>query len=420
MSNSIIEGFEVLHNSSAIMIAYLIWPFIFLEFPRYLLLSLIAAFTHRQPWVEEKTSVKPKFTVMIAGHNEYETLQRSVRSLWEQSIVPDEIIIVSDGSTDKTRQLILDMLNNKQIHGAHHLDLRGGKSAALNLAAQFSRNEILIILDCDCSLHRFALENIVKPFSDPRVGAVCGNISPSNSRNSILATMQSLEYLISLSLGRFSMEAIDQLACVSGAFGAYRRKALSSVEGLDAGSGEDFDLTLRLRKKNWKIRFAENALCYTNVPETFNALIAQRNRWEGDCIRLRFGKHAHMSNPFSARCSYREIFHQFEFLFFNVIGALAMPFYFLWLWKYFGEAAPMLGMAAYILLNLNDIAIFSVAVFKIKSRNSLWMIPYIPLFSFYSATFLRFARINAYVRELVFNASAHDNFVPEKVRKLKK
>jgi cellulose synthase/poly-beta-1,6-N-acetylglucosamine synthase-like glycosyltransferase len=101
----------------------------------------------------------------------------------------------------------------------------------------------------------------------------------------------------------------------------------SGVGGLDAGGGEDLDMTMRMRKAGWSVRFAPDAICYTDVPETFKAFIRQRFRWERDAIRLRYRKHRDQVSPLSSKMQPLELVHQLEFLIFDVGAALAMPIY---------------------------------------------------------------------------------------------
>ncbi len=72
---------------------------------------------------------------------------------------------------------------------------------------------------------------------------------------------------------------------VSGAFGAFRRTALDSVNGLDVGGGEDLDVTIRMRCAGWRMGFAADAICYTDVPDTMRSFLSLRYRWEGDAMR---------------------------------------------------------------------------------------------------------------------------------------
>ena len=86
----------------------------------------------------------------------------------------------SDGSVDGTERVIKDLLAKKQIDQAYWSELRGGKSAGFNACCVMATGDIIINIDCDCSLDRDAILNIVRPFEDPEVGAVSGNIQVRN------------------------------------------------------------------------------------------------------------------------------------------------------------------------------------------------------------------------------------------------
>ena len=111
-------------------------------------------------------------SVVIPGHNEEDRIVRCVLSLWEQSRPPDEIIVVSDGSTDRMPDRLRDLQERGLIQAAHCPQLRGGRSAAVNLAIGQAAGNIIAVVDADCSLDRHALKNIIAPFADPRVDAV--------------------------------------------------------------------------------------------------------------------------------------------------------------------------------------------------------------------------------------------------------
>ena len=350
------EGLIYLQSQSIGSFFALFWFVILFEVPRYTLSFLAAAFFGASPkaYGEEPTPAQP-VSVIIAGHNEEHAVESCIRSLWEQSLQPDEIIVVSDGSTDKMKRVLGELLNKRLIQGAYSTDLRAGKSAATNLAERHATGDILVNVDCDCSFDRHALKHIVRPFINPRIGAVSGNILVRNYADTIITSFQAIEYLISISLGKQANGLIDQVSCASGAFSAFRREALRRVGGLDAGGGEDLDVTLRLRQAGWKIDFSASAICYTDAPDTLTALINQRFRWERDAIRLRYRKHVDLMNPFSKQFNLWELLHQLEFLVFNILGALALPFYCLWLFITYGELAPVILIGAQICLGFMDV-----------------------------------------------------------------
>ena len=215
------------------------------------------------------------------------------------------------------------------IDQAHCTLLRAGKSGATNLAELHLTGDILVNVDCDCSFDRNALRHIVQPFADPKTGAVSGNLLVRNPTQSVM---------VSISLGKQAAQLFNQVVCVSGGFGAFRRTALQSVGGFDVGGGEDLDVTLRLRNAGWRIQFAADAAGYTDVPVTLMDFTRERLRWERDAVRLRYRKHLAVIGPFSSRFDVLELVHQLEFIVFNLIAAAAFPFYLLWLFSIYGSA----------------------------------------------------------------------------------
>jgi cellulose synthase/poly-beta-1,6-N-acetylglucosamine synthase-like glycosyltransferase len=319
MWTTVSDGLTYIQSQSLASMIALFWFVIIFEVPRYTLTFIAAAFfarANKEKEINEKTL--GRVGVIIAGHNEEEAIERCIHSLWEQSLQPDEIIVVSDGSTDRMTSKLNDLMRLGLIHGAHGIDLRAGKSAAVNLAERISNADILINVDCDCSFDRHALREMVRPFADPRIGAVAGNIFLRNGTSSLITSFQTIEYLISISLGKQALNLIDQVTCASGAFSAFRKTALNQVGGLDSGGGEDLDVTLRLRRAGWKIEFAADSICYTDAPHTLSAFVRQRFRWERDAVRLRFRKHANFVNPFSDRFKVIELIHEAEFFLFSV------------------------------------------------------------------------------------------------------
>jgi cellulose synthase/poly-beta-1,6-N-acetylglucosamine synthase-like glycosyltransferase len=268
------DGLIYLTSQSHASLFGLFWFVIIFEFPRYTLGFLsVVAISFRTAKLSPRNIEVGCVTAVIAGHNEAETIERCVRSLREQSRPPDEIIVVSDGSTDQMPAKLRELQQQGLIDEAHCAQLRAGKSAAFNLGFTRASGAIIVNVDCDCViLERHALLHLCQPFVDPKVGAVAGNIIVRNSSASLLAGLQAIEYLISISQGKQSANLMDQMTCVSGAFGAFRRTALESVGGLDSGGGEDLDVTLRLRSGGWTTLFASDANCLTNVPTTVIAL----------------------------------------------------------------------------------------------------------------------------------------------------
>lgn len=410
------DGFAYLTSQSWQSFIALFWFVILFELPRYSMTFMTAGLLlpfYKRP--DPLPSEIYKLSVVIAGHNEEDAIERCLMAVQEQSRVPDEIIVVSDGSTDAMTAKLRELRKRGLVTEVHSTGLRAGKSAATNLAIRRATGDIIINIDCDCTLDRFAFERACDAFSDPTVGAVAGNIVVRNAQKSFITGYQSVEYLVILSLGKRGGNITDQVTCASGAFGAFRREALQHVAGLDAGGGEDLDITMRIRKAGWKVRFEPEAICYTDAPETFKAFIRQRFRWERDAIRLRYRKHRDQLSPMSGTLKPLELLHQLEFLSFDVAAAIAMPFYLIWLFATYGDTAPAVLVAAQLGifgLDFITICLASLATPKVLTiRNLLFM----PGYSILNSYYMRFIRLSAYLQEWVFDASYRDSYVPTKV-----
>ena len=410
------QGITYLSSQSLASLFHLFWFVILFAVPRYTL-SFLSVIATGAAW-KRMNRRKPhlgRVSVVVAGHNEQDSIERCVLSLHDQSQPPDEIIAVSDGSTDRMAQKLYELQERGLIQEAHVLQMRGGNSAGVTLSAGRATGDIVVNVDCDCTYDRHALREICRPLGDPRVGGVAGNILVRNERTSLIATFQAIEYMISISQGKQAANLTDQMTCVSGAFGAFRRSALMQVGGLDSGGGEDLDVTLKLRTRDWRTVFAEDAICYTDVPDTLSALTRQRFRWERDAIRLRYRKHRAFLNPFSTRFSVSELLHELDFFTFNVVAAAAFPVYLVWLFVTYGDMAPVILLGAQAGMLVLDTFTFLLAASVAPKAHAARLAPFIVGYSLLYGFYMRFVRLAAYVQEWVFRASYEDTYVPRKV-----
>ncbi len=419
--NDLELGFAFLLGQSAIGLLHIFWYTVIFEMPRYILPFVAAGLVLRgrqDPPVEYLPARIEGQTVSVVmiGHNEEDSIEACVRSLREQSFDDFEIIVVSDGSTDKMAAKARELVRRGWVSQILTTDLRGGKSSGVNLAWNAARGDIVINVDCDCSFDRYAIEAIVRPFEDPRVGVVCGDVAPRNSQVSLIAQFQEIEYLQSISVGKRIGNVIDQVVCASGAFSAFRRTALEQVGGFDNGGGEDLDVTLRLRKAGWLVRFAPDAICYTDVPTSAFALIRQRLRWERDSIWIRYRKHKWLLNPFSRDFLPGETFHQWDFLIFSVLGAFIFPAYLAHLGVMYGTFLPAILIGMQLGLLTIDVVVLALSA-VITRRPVFWRnLAFLPAYSLFQSYIMRPVRLWAYIDEWCFSGSHRDNYTPVKVR----
>jgi cellulose synthase/poly-beta-1,6-N-acetylglucosamine synthase-like glycosyltransferase len=387
--------------------------------PRYFLgiQATAAAFILRDHRPYGPLPPLPSVSILLAGHNEEDAIEKCVRSLREQTFNRFEIVCVDDGSSDKTFAIMRRLQSEGLVQSIGRLQLRGGKAAAVNLAARMAHGDIFIVPDCDCSFEPNAIEELLRPLAgNASVAAVSGNILVRNWRRSVTTAIQGIEYLVSISLGKTFAGVLDQVCCVSGAFGAFRRDAWDAVGGMDVGGAEDLDFTIRLRLSGYKVVFAQRSICYTDVPETAFALLRQRSRWERDCYWVRFRKYRRLFNPFEPNFRWREAAHQWDFLLFTGLPTLAFPFYLGWLFATFGTTGFVLLAAIALPLFAMDLACFAAAAL-ITNRPVYWrLLPFLPVYGLFSTYVMKLHRLYAYSTEAIASLSHNDNYVPEKVR----
>jgi cellulose synthase/poly-beta-1,6-N-acetylglucosamine synthase-like glycosyltransferase len=253
----ILSSWTFLSERSFIELCGLFWFVILLDIPRYFLGFLAVFITGSVTRRAQSPIIWPgTASVLIAGHNEAVSFERCVRSLRQQTRKNIEIICVDDGSTDGTGEVLRRLFRHGLIDVALSVKDRGGKSAALNLAASLAKGDALVVVDCDCTFEEHAIERLLAPLNNKAVGAVAAAVLVRNASNSVVASLQGLEYLFSIYLGRTLQDYFGLVTCVSGAMGAFRRSAWRQVGGMDVGPGEDLDITFRLRQKGYAMRFA--------------------------------------------------------------------------------------------------------------------------------------------------------------------
>lgn len=398
----------------------LFWFAILFELPRYLIGAIVVACA--DPRRRPPAADVPDFSVsvLLVGHNEAAALERSIRSLAAQSFRRRggrlQAVVVDDGSTDGMGDIARRLQAEGRIDAALRVRPRGGKSAGVNLGLTACRSDIVVIADIDTTFDDDAIEAFLPCFLDPRVGAASGDLGVRNAGHCLVTRHQAIEYLISISLGRRIADTLGILSIVSGAFGAFRRSALESVGRLDPEVGEDADLTMKLRRAGWRVRFAPQARALTHVPETMPGLIAQRLRWERGVVTIWLRKFRGALDPRPANFRLVDAGALLDVLTFQLLFTLVFPGYVLWLWLRLGVfAATVLGavLFGYVVL---DLAAFAVAASLSADPRSAWrLLPYLPWYTVLSTVVMRLVRLIAIMQELVWRSSYRDPYVPYRV-----
>ncbi|MFT5712325.1 MAG: biofilm PGA synthesis N-glycosyltransferase PgaC [Kangiellaceae bacterium] len=239
-------------------------------------------------------------SVLIPAWNEEMGILKTLKSVLQTHYANLEVIVINDGSTDSTHQLVSDYINTYHADAdsaamakVKYFDLpNGGKAKALNYGLKNSTGEIIITIDADSVMEAKAITNIIKRFTDKEVAAVAGNVIVGNRRTPI-ELMQQLEYLYGFFFKRAD-SIFNSVYIIGGAAAAYRKKVLDELGGFDEHIiTEDIEMSTRILGAGYKTRYAADAVVYTEGPSNFKDLFNQRLRWKFGRL-LTFIKHRHL------------------------------------------------------------------------------------------------------------------------------
>lgn len=345
----------------------------------YLLFSVVAFFSlvqHRRRWTSRALDVVMRspatqgISVIAPAYNEEATIEQSLRSLLLLEYPQFEVVVVNDGSKDKTVEKLVaafglmrapvvyqQPLDTKPVQALYRsLDnpdlvvidkANGGKADAINAGINAARYPLVCVIDADSILEPEALMRASLPFVENpdtlatggiiRIVNGCtvedGRVTKIDMPDRWLARFQVVEYLRAFLSGRVFMSAANALLIISGAFGVFRRDAVIEVGGFRHDTiGEDMEIVARLHRRwrdtnrPYRVVFQPDPVCWTEAPETRKILASQRNRWQrGTCQVLSYHM-AMLGNPK-----------------YGAIGWFAMPYFLI-----FEAAGPLIEVAGYV------------------------------------------------------------------------
>jgi len=232
----------------------------------------------------------PGVTVLIPAHNEETVIVQTVKSVLASDLKDLGVIVVNDGSSDRTGDLLDGNFGrDPRVRIIHQVNR--GKAAALGRALGEADTEIVVTIDADTEIEPDAISKLLRHFSDEKVGAVAGNVKVGN-RSRWLTRWQALEYITSQNMEKRAFDLLNCITVVPGALGAWRKKAIEAAGGITADTvAEDADLTIAIRRLGWHIDYEEEAIAWTEAPETPGVLIRQRFRWTFGTLQS-FWKHS--------------------------------------------------------------------------------------------------------------------------------
>lgn len=260
-------------------IKWIFWLGIILGTGRLLIVALLAwQSRYGRRKLLPAADFQPFVSIIVPAFNEEKVIVGTISSLLNSVYQNYEILVVDDGSSDGTTSVVKETFSGEPRVQLFTLK-NGGKANALAFGLEKARGEIIIGLDADTIFTTTTISELAAQFADQSVGAVAGNAKVGNRLN-MITRWQALEYITSQNLDRRAFDGLNAITVVPGAVGAWRRAALEEAGGFESNTlAEDQDLTLRVRMLGWRIAYAENAVAFTEAPDTFRALAKQRFRW---------------------------------------------------------------------------------------------------------------------------------------------
>ena len=241
---------------------------------------------------------QPSVAVLIPAYNEEMVIARTIRSALMSNYKNIRIIVIDDGSKDKTFEIASETYAKEIAAGKVTVLTKpnGGKADALNFALEQMDEEIYVGIDADGVIAHDAISRLVCHFANPHIGAVAGNAKVGNRVN-LWTRWQALEYITSQNFERRALDLFDVVMVVPGAIGAWRTAAVKSGGGYHPDTvAEDADLTMNLLEQGYAVIYEDQALAFTEAPINANGLARQRFRWSFGILQAIFKHRGAIAN----------------------------------------------------------------------------------------------------------------------------
>lgn len=222
----------------------------------------------------------PLVSMLIPARNEERDIKETTEAILQSDYPNLEVIVINDASTDRTGKILEELTYRYPNLKVLHMQKNMGKANGLNLAFAMSHGDIIMTIDADSMLDRYAIRWAVWHFQKfPRVGALTGNPRVRN-RTSLLARIQTAEYSSVIGLIKRTQRLMGKVMTVSGVVAAWRRTAIVDVGLWNSGViTDDIEMTWKMETHFWDVRYEPNVICWMLVPETIKGIWAQRKRW---------------------------------------------------------------------------------------------------------------------------------------------
>jgi cellulose synthase/poly-beta-1,6-N-acetylglucosamine synthase-like glycosyltransferase len=256
-------------------IIYLGYIFIAIYF---LFLYIILYLNNRKDlfsYVETKN--KYSISVLVPAFNEEKTIENTIRAIFKINYPIKELIVLNDGSTDKTRKIVEKLLSEfpklKIINKEN-----SGKADSLNQGIKIARGELIVVVDADSYPAEDSFEKLVGYFDDEKTGAATCIFIPRNT-NKFFERLQDIEYRV-IAFTRKLLGYVGAIYVTPGPLAMYRKSSLEKIGGFDKKSmTEDIEIAWNLTKHGYERKMCLSTYATTTVPNKFLAWYKQRRRW---------------------------------------------------------------------------------------------------------------------------------------------
>ena len=255
---------------------YLGYMFISLYF--LLLFTLTFIQNRKEMFIVPLLKEKPSVSVLIPAYNEEDSIEGTVESVLNSDYENiKEIIILNDGSTDKTREISIKL--EKKYDKVILLDKKNsGKADSLNRGIELAKSDLIAVVDADSYPSKKAFTEMIGFFCEKKVAAVTTRIIVRNPKK-FIQKLQSIEYKV-IAFSRKLLGFLEAIYVTPGPLAIYRKDILKEIGKFDTKNmTEDIEITWRLAFHGYRVRMSFISYVSSISPDTFKKWFKQRLRW---------------------------------------------------------------------------------------------------------------------------------------------
>ncbi|OGI15685.1 hypothetical protein A3K63_04615 [Candidatus Micrarchaeota archaeon RBG_16_49_10] len=234
---------------------------------------------------------EPTVTFVIPCKNEETVIRRTIENCYAVDYPRSkiEVIAINDGSTDGTLEEMQEAKREHKDLVIVDWEVNRGKRQGMAEGIRRAKGEIVVQLDSDSFINPKTFRGLVRPFKNPRVGAVSAHTRPQNSDENLLTKMQTAYYFVSFRILKAAESTFMKVFCCSGCCSAYRRSVVLPVLnkwvkekflGLPVTWGDDRALTNCILRKDYITIYSEEVEAFTIVPNSLKQFLKQQVRWK--------------------------------------------------------------------------------------------------------------------------------------------